>query len=225
MIEAVLAIHIAAGISALPAGAWAVAVRKGSRTHARAGTIFSGAMLVLGITAAILEPFRDPPGSPLVGIFVCYFVATAWVSARRRSGVSGLFEKLACATALATASLAAWEPLTAGRDETAGANGALAFAALLLVAGLLDLKVVIHGRLSTRQRTRRHLWRMCFGFFIATGSFFLGQQDLLPAAMRGSPLLLAVAFAPFAIALFWLIRLRGEERTNGSATLYTRLGE
>ena len=38
---------------------------------------------------------------------------------------------------------------------------------------------------------------MCFAFFIATGSFFLGQQDVLPAAVRGSPILFVLAFAPF----------------------------
>ena len=49
---------------------------------------------------------------------------------------------------------------------------------------------------------------MCFAFFIATGSFFLGQQDVLPKAVRGSPILFVLAFAPFAIMLFWLVRLR-----------------
>ena len=49
---------------------------------------------------------------------------------------------------------------------------------------------------------------MCFAFFIATGSFFLGQQDVLPAAVRGSPILFVLAFAPFAVMLFWLVRLR-----------------
>jgi hypothetical protein len=51
-------------------------------------------------------------------------------------------------------------------------------------------------------------WRMCFAFFIATGSFFLGQQDVLPQSVRGSPLLFVPAFAPFAVMLFWLVRLR-----------------
>jgi hypothetical protein len=36
------------------------------------------------------------------------------------------------------------------------------------------------GRISDRQRITRHLWRMCFGLFIATGSFFLGQQAVFP---------------------------------------------
>jgi hypothetical protein len=30
----------------------------------------------------------------------------------------------------------------------------------------------------------------------------------MPAAVRGSPVLLALAFAPFAVMLFWLVRLR-----------------
>ena len=49
---------------------------------------------------------------------------------------------------------------------------------------------------------------MCFAFFIATGSFFLGQQDVMPEAVRGSPILFVLAFAPFAVMLFWLARLR-----------------
>ena len=49
---------------------------------------------------------------------------------------------------------------------------------------------------------------MCVAFFIATGSFFLGQQDALPAAVRGSPWMFVPAFAPILIMLFWLGRLR-----------------
>ena len=49
---------------------------------------------------------------------------------------------------------------------------------------------------------------MCFAFFIATGSFFLGQQDVLPQAVRGSPILFVLAFAPFAVMAFWLVRVR-----------------
>jgi len=49
---------------------------------------------------------------------------------------------------------------------------------------------------------------MCFAFFIATGSFFLGQQKVMPHAVRGSPVLFVLAFAPFAVMLFWLVRIR-----------------
>src|SRR5688572_13220060 len=101
--QGIIWIHIAAGMVALASGTVAVGARKGGAMHASAGTWFAVAMLVLGVTASILEPFRSPPGSPIGGIMVCYFVATAWMTARRRDGTPGRFEKIACAAALGTA--------------------------------------------------------------------------------------------------------------------------
>jgi len=202
-----MAIHIAAGLLALPSGALAVAARKGGRLHARAGTCFFASMLVLGVTASILEPFRAIPGSPISGLFVCYFITTSWVAARRRDGTTGKFEILACAAALGLAALLAWGGLT-GATTPAGRGPVFAFAGLCLLAGLLDLNAILRARLTPVQRISRHLWRMCFAFFIATGSFFLGQQDVLPRAVQGSPALFVLAFAPFAAMAFWLVRVR-----------------
>ena len=199
--------HIAGGILAILAGAVAVAVRKGGPLHARAGTGFFVSMLVLGATASALEPFRDPPGSPLVGVFVGYFVITSWVAARRRDGTTGRFEMVACAVALSLAGATLWGGLT-GDSTPVGAGPVFIFAGLFLIAGLLDLKAFLARKLTAAQRIGRHLWRMCFAFFIATGSFFLGQQDVMPDAIRGSPLLFAPALAPIAIMAFWLVRLR-----------------
>ncbi len=192
---------------ALPSGTIAVTARKGGRLHARAGTWFFGSMLVLGVTASILEPFRSPPGSPIGGIMVCYFVATSWVAARRRDGTTGRFEIVACAAALGMAALMAWGGFT-GATTPAGGGPVFALAGVCLLAGLLDLNAILRTRLTSAQRIARHLWRMCFAFFIATGSFFLGQQDVLPQAVRGSPILFVLAFAPFAVMAFWLVRLR-----------------
>jgi hypothetical protein len=202
-----MAIHIAAGLLALPSGALAVAARKGGRLHARAGTGFFASMLVLGVTASILEPFREIPGSPISGLFVCYFITTSWVTARRRDGTTGKFEIVACAAALGLAALLAWGGLT-GATTPAGRGPVFAFAALCLLAGLLDLNAILRAKLTPVQRISRHLWRMCFAFFIATGSFFLGQQDVLPRAVQGSPALFVLAFAPFAVMAFWLVRVR-----------------
>ena len=200
-------IHIASGMTALASGALAAAARKGGRVHGSAGTWFAASMLLLGATAAILEPFRTPPGSPVGGIIVCYFVATAWATARRRDGRPARFEKIACVFALAGAALVAWGGFR-GATTPAGAGPVFAFAGMCLLAGLGDLNFILRGRLSAAQRLSRHLWRMCVAFFIATGSFFLGQQDVMPAAVRGSPLLFVPALAPFALMLFWLVRVR-----------------
>jgi uncharacterized membrane protein len=205
----VMAIHIAAGVLSLPAGTIAVAARKGGRLHARAGNLFFGSMLVLGATAAILEPLREvDPGSPVAGLFVLYFIGTSWATARRRDGRSGWFEIVACIAALGTAALMVWDAAANGATTPAGPGVIYALAAICLIAGLLDLNMILRRKLSYKQRIARHLWRMCFAFFIATGSFFLGQQDVLPVAVRGSPILFVLAFAPFAVMAFWLVRVR-----------------
>ena len=205
--NAVMAIHIAGGMIALASGTLAVAGRKGGRLHARAGTWFLGSMLVLGVTATILAWLQPEPQSGLGGLFTCYFVLTSWVAARRRDGTTGWFERVACAAALGTAVLMAWGGFT-GATTPVGAGPIFILAALCLFAGLLDLKVILRGKLAPAQRISRHLWRMCVAFFIATGSFFLGQQDVMPEAARGSPGLFVLAFAPFAVMAFWLVRLR-----------------
>jgi len=206
-VNAILWLHIAGGLVALAAGTIAAAARKGGGAHALAGIAFSLSMLALGLTAAILEPFRSPPGSPVGGIMVCYFVVTGWMTARRRDGRPGRIEKIACALVLGGSTLILLGAM-AGAMTPAGRGPVFVFAGLCLLAGLLDLNAILGASLTPAQRLSRHLWRMCVAFFIATGSFFLGQQDVLPEALRGSPVLFVLAFAPFGIMLFWLIRLR-----------------
>lgn len=201
-------LHIAAGSAALIAGALAVAARKGGRLHASAGTWFAVSMLVLGASAAILAQADANAGMGLGGILTCYFVATSWMTARRRDGHVGRFEIAACALVLAAAAAIAWSAVSGAATTPVGKGPVYAFAGVCTVAGLGDLRAIVRRNLSAAQRLSRHLWRMCFAFFIATGSFFLGQQDAMPQAMRGSPLLFLPALAPIAVMLFWLVRLR-----------------
>jgi hypothetical protein len=48
---------------------------------------------------------------------------------------------------------------------------------VLLLAAAGDLLMLLRGGLFGRQRIVRHLRRMCFGLFVATGSFFPGHWD------------------------------------------------
>ncbi len=59
------------------------------------------------------------------------------------------------------------------------------FCALALFFAALDFKVILQGGISGAARIARHLWRMCFALFFAAGSFFLGQQKVMPVWMRG----------------------------------------
>jgi uncharacterized membrane protein len=201
-------IHISAGMAALLLGAVAVAARKGGTVHARAGTGFAVAMIVLGLSATILYRMKAVPESGIGGLIVCYFIATSWVAARRRDGTTGRFEIGACVTAFLLAALMLWSGFAGTSSTPVGKGPIFAFAGIFLLAGMLDLNAILRVRLTAAQRIARHLWRMCFAFFFATGSFFLGQQDVMPAGVRGSPILFLLAFAPFAVMLFWLVRVR-----------------
>lgn len=83
--------------------------------------------------------------------------------------------------------------------------------ALLGVVG--DLKLLSRGVLSSAERLKRHLWRMCSGLFIASASFFLGQQKTFPPALRGLPVWYAPPLLVLGIMIFWLVRLRISRRS------------
>lgn len=204
-----MGIHIAGGMVALVTGAAAVAARKGGRLHVRAGQGFVAAMLLLWLTATLLHLQEGKPDSAVGDLFIGYFVITSWLTARRHDGTTGRIEIAACALILALAAVIAWGAFAGtARPTPVGLGPVFVIAGFCLVAGLLDLNAILRKALTPVQRISRHLWRMCSAFFIATGSFFLGQQDALPEAVRGSPVLLVLAFAPFAILAVFLVRLR-----------------
>jgi hypothetical protein len=86
---------------------------------------------------------------------------------------------------------------------------------VLLLAAVGDLRAIRQGGLRGSRRLARHLWRMCFGLFIATGSFFLGQMKFIPQPLRIMPLLLGLAFAPILFLFYWMWRVRVRNRLTG----------
>lgn len=49
---------------------------------------------------------------------------------------------------------------------------------------------------------------MCFALFLATGAFFLGQEDEFPDSLRIPALLALLALAPLGIMVYWLWQVR-----------------
>src|SRR6266404_5183304 len=76
---------------------------------------------------------------------------------------------------------------------------------VVLLAAACDVRMLVRGGVFGRQRVARHLWRMCFGLFIATGSF-LGQKRVFP--LLGGPKIMFLAVLPLLLIIFWLIRVR-----------------
>ena len=81
------------------------------------------------------------------------------------------------------------------------------FMGLGSIAALCDLRVILRGGISGAQRIARHLWRMCVALFIASGSFFLGQQKFLPEAIHGTVVQFGPVFFPIVLMIFWLLRV------------------
>jgi hypothetical protein len=86
---------------------------------------------------------------------------------------------------------------------------------VILLAAIGDLRAIRAGGLQGSRRLARHLWRMCFALFVATGSFFLGQMKFIPEPLRIVPLLLVIAFAPVLFLFYWMWRVRIRGRLGG----------
>ncbi len=206
----ILYVHIAGGTVALVAGPIALGLRKGSRLHALAGTIFVASMLVMASIGALVAPFLvTARGEPklfdsLGALFTCYLVATSWMTVRRKAGTIGRFEAAACIFAVALAAGA----VLVGTRRAGDAQGFYVLGGLIALAAALDLKVLLKRGITGTPRIARHVWRMCLALLVAVGSFFLGLQRVMPEFMQGSPLLFIPPLATLAVTIFWLLRLR-----------------
>ena len=209
----ILLFHICAGTSGLLSGAVAMSFRKGSRRHRVAGNVFVISMLSLSSSGAFLAFMKSQMNNVFGGVLTFYLVATAWATARRRDGETGIFDWVALLVALALGAVIVTYGLEAANSQTglkggipAGMYFFLGSVALLSAAG--DLRMLLHGGVFGAQRIARHLWRMCYALFIASGSLFLGQQQVFPAFLRRTNVLFVPAVLPLIWMIFWLIRVR-----------------
>ena len=213
--DALLVTHIGAGTTGIVSGFVALLSRKGEWLHRQAGTAFFVSMLIMAAIGASVSPFLPVPeiANVLGGVLTFYLVATSWVAIKRTDGRIGRFEVGGFLVVLTLIGATVIFALTAANSPTGKFAGQppqmyFAFALVAAIAAALDLKVIVKGELSGAARIARHLWRMCAGLTIASGSFFGGQQKFLPVALHGSPLLLVPILAPLMLMAYWLIRVR-----------------
>ena len=97
----ILVLHICAGILGLVSGAAAISFRKGSRRHGIAGNVFVISMMSMSTAAAYLALMKHQMNNVFGGVLAFYLVTTAWATARRRDGETGIFDWGALLFALA----------------------------------------------------------------------------------------------------------------------------
>jgi hypothetical protein len=208
----ILVLHICAGTLAIPSGFFAALFRKGSRQHAMAGNVFVGSMMTMAAAGVWLASMKFEPGNIVGGTLTLYLVATAWMTAKRRIQQTSLVDWGALCIALTLTAVeltwgidAALSPTGLKYDYPPGPYFFLGSVALLATIG--DIRVLAHGGISGGNRIARHLWRMCFGWFIASSSLFLARQKLFPVLMRKSGSLFLLSFLPLIVMIFWLVRM------------------
>jgi uncharacterized membrane protein len=216
-----LPVHISAGILGILSGTAALIFRKGSPRHALAGKVFVAAMLTMASAAVYLAVLKHQPGNASAGILAFYLILTGWLTARRADRETRRYDWAALAIPVALGALTWMNGIRVLRSGATSENGVpvgMSFftGTVMLLAGAGDLRMLMRGGVFGAKRMVRHLWRMCFGLFIATGSFFLGQQQVFPQWLQGSPLLFVPALLPLVLLIFWVLRVWFGKTFRGS---------
>jgi uncharacterized membrane protein len=208
-----LPIHIIAGSIAIVAGFISVFALKGARLHRKSGMIFVYAMVILSLTAAVIAALKHQPANVIGGSLAFYMVTTALLTVRPRNQRSHWVDAGAFIVAVTVGAAAIRIGIDAVNGGTGKTNNGVPagmmffFAAVVLLAALGDVRMMLAGGLQGAHRIARHLWRMCFSLFIASGSFFLGQAKVIPKPIRILPLLAIPALLPLVLLLYWLARV------------------
>jgi hypothetical protein len=208
----ILLLHICSGGIGLLSGAVAMSFRKGSRGHGIAGNVFFVSMLSMSAAGTSPAFMKSQMNNVFGGVLTFYLVATAWATARRRDGKTGILDWVALLVAWALGTLVVTYGVDAANSSTGAKDGIpagmyffLGSVALLSAAG--DVRMLWHGGVSGAQRIARHLWRMCFALFIASSSLFLVRPPLFPALLRKTGIVFLLGVLPLILMIFWLVRV------------------
>jgi hypothetical protein len=216
-----LPVHIVAGALAVIFGFTALFVRKGGTFHRRSGVLFVVAMIVMGLTASVLEYLKSAsPANLGAAILSLYFVGTAWTTVRKPSRWTRAINVTAMSVAVGLALLLAFGATKMIRTPGLSSGGvpfrtigvmSIVLATMLLVAAAGDLRIMRSGLPQGGRRLARHLWRMCFALFIAAGSFFSIRERvarILPEPFTGGWMRALPILVLFAMMFYWLWRVR-----------------
>jgi hypothetical protein len=170
-------------------------------------------MLSMSATGVYVAFMKSQMRNVFGGVLTFYLVATAWVTARRRIGKTGIFDWCALLGALAAGTAMVAYGIEAANSPTGSKDGVPAgmyffLGSVALLAAMGDIRMLVRGGVSGTQRLVRHLWRMCFGLFIAASSVFIARPHLFPALLRKTHVLLLLGILPLILMIFWLIRVR-----------------
>jgi len=217
----ILIIHILGGFVAVLAGFTALFTRKGARLHRRSGDVFVISMLIMAGGGAIAALAKSQTFNVFAGVFTLYLVSTAFLAVRRKAGETGRadYAFLLIALAAGITMLAIGANHAAAKGGKAGTPYFIA-ATIAILCSAGDIRMLIRHGLSGAPRMLRHVWRMCFALFVASGSFFLGtasdpvfrkaglRAKLFTHAIRQTHLPEVPVYILLILTIFWIYRVK-----------------
>lgn len=205
-------IHFLVGTAAVATGFTSLLLQKGGTLHRTNGFVFFLAIIFLSLSGLYLSAMRTIVFTAFLSLLTLYLVTTGWVSAKRQDGEIGWFETLAC-VAIFLFGIVAFIAGYKGATGSTALTKDVPFGTYYVMAGLavlftgLDLNHILRSRLYGKHRIARHLWRMCSSMLIAVTIFFLGNNHVLPEALRQPVFLLTPIVAVILLMVFWLVRV------------------
>ena len=181
MADAVLFLHIVAGVTALLAAGTALGCAKGAAWHRRAGLSYVLAMLAVTLTTFVLVALRPNLFLFVIGVFSFYLVFTGWRAGAQRDGRPRWSDHLAgVAMALTGAAM-----LAIGAMRLFGPGGAepvilLVFGSIGLTMALSDWRDWRRGPITGKARIARHLTRMLAGSIATITAALVVNLSFLP---------------------------------------------
>lgn len=204
--------HILTGMVALISGALSFAVTKGSNSHKKFGLAFVLSMIVMAMSGALLAFLATEKLNMVAGLVTFYLVVTAYLTVHPPRNNARIVHSIFMALGFTIGFYAIYTGLTALNNGLSSIDGnpvqaIIVFGSVSLLAAALDIRVIAKGKLKYKWQLVRHVWRIGFAMLIATASFFLGQSQVIPEAMRNIFTLAGPVVLVLCLTAYWVIRV------------------
>lgn len=210
-----MAVHVLLGTVAVVSGAIALVAKKGSIPHIKVGQIFVISMITSSLLGSVLGLVK--PQQLYItfhaGILGVTLIASSWLTVRKRPFTTDRIDHLiSSVNILNTAALIGLGIYALQQTDGTllGFHGAdyLFLAVMAGIAAVSDISLIFRKAVAAHHRLARHLWRMCFGFFIAAGSAFTGPgANAFPKVIQDSGILSLPELLIFLALIYWLGRV------------------